>query len=250
MQSLDRGLAVIQCVVENGPCGLHQIHQATDLPKPTLLRILGSLEKRGIIFRAIDDKRYQISSNSFLFGQQRDLKLVLQEISVSILSNLCKDVAWPTDLVVRNGHTMAVVASNRMLSPFPIKPTQHGHQPDMLLTAVGRAYLAFCGDDEREEIIASIREVTPAHPELRDPKTLPNLLCQTRQQGFGVRSKTKHDGFSAIAVPVMVKGSPAACINLFYYRTAVSQENIASDHLERLTLAAQEIAAALEDGKP
>ena len=118
------------------------------------------------------------------------------------------------------------------------------------LTAVGRAYLAFCGDEEREEIIASIREVTPAHPELRDPKTLPNLLCQTRQQGFGVRSKTKHDGFSAIAVPVMVKGSPAACINLFYYRTAVSQENIASDHLERLTLAAQEIAAALEDGKP
>lgn len=246
MQSLDRCLAVIQCVIEKGPCGLHQIHEITDLPKPTLLRILAALEKRGIIFQAIDDKNYQVSSSSFLFGQKRDLKLLLQEASVSILSNLCKDIAWPTDLVVRHGHSMAVIASNRMLSPFLIKPSPHGHQPDMLLTAVGRAYLAFCGEDERAEIIASIREANPAHPELRDPKTLPELLRQTRQQGFGVRSKIKHDGFSAIAVPVMLGGSPTACINLFFYRSAVSEENIVSDHLARLTAAAQEIAAAIE----
>ncbi len=118
----------------------------------------------------------------------------------------------------------------------------------MLLTAVGRAYLAFCGDEEREEIITSIRKATPAHPELRDPRTLNELLRETRKQGFGVRSKIKNDGFSAIAVPVMIKDSPAACINLFFYRTAVSQENIASDHLERLTAATQEIATAIETG--
>lgn len=233
-------------MIENGPCGLHQIYEATGLPKPTLLRILAALESRGIIFRAIDDKRYRISGNSFLFSQQRDLQLVLQEVSVPILSKLCSDIAWPTDLVVRDGHSMVVVASNRMLSPFSIKPTPHGHHPDMLLTAVGRAYLAFCGEDERVEIIASIREANPAHPELRDPKALPELLRQTRQQGFGVRSKIKHDGFGAIAVPVMLGGSPTACINLFFYRSAVSQENIVSDHLARLTAAAQEIAAAIE----
>jgi IclR family mhp operon transcriptional activator len=247
MQSLNRGLAVIQSVFENGPCGLHVIHEDTNLPKPTLLRILATLESRGIIFRAIDDKRYRISGNSFLFGQKRDLQIVLQEVSVPILSNLCKDIAWPTDLVVRDGHCMAVVASNRMLSPFPIKPTPHGHQPDMLLTAVGRAYLTFCGDEERDEIVASIKKATPAHPELRDPKSLPALLRQTREQGYGVRSKIKHDGFSAIAVPVMVKGTPAACINLFFYKSAVSQENVAADHLKRLTTAAQEIAAAIEN---
>jgi IclR family mhp operon transcriptional activator len=246
MQSLRRGLSVVQSVIENGPCGLHQIYLDTDLPKPTRLRILATLESLWIIFRAIDDKRYRISGNSFLFGQKRDLKLVLQEVSVPILSNLCRDVVWPTDLVVRDGHRMAVVASNRMLSPFPIKPSPHGHQPDMLLTAVGRVYLAFCGNDERAEIVASIRKEQPAHPELRDPKSLANLLSQTRKQGYGVRSKIKHDGFSAIAVPIIVKGAPAACINLFFHKSAVSQKNIASDHLMRLTGAAQEIAAAIE----
>ncbi len=248
MQALERGLAVIQSVIECGPCSLHQIHTDTGLAKPTLLRILAALENRGIVFRTIDDKRYRISSNSFLFGQQRDLQLVLQEVSVPILSNLCKDIAWPTDLVVRDGHRMAVVASNRMLSPFPIKPTPHGHQPDMLLTAVGRAYLAFCSDEERNEIIASIKLATPAHPELRDPQSLPGLLRQTREQGYGVRSKIKHDGFSAIAVPVMLKGTPAACINLFFYTSAVSQENVASDHLARLNAAAQDIAKSIEHG--
>ena len=141
---------------------------------------------------------------------------------------------------------MAVVASNRMLSPFPIKPTPHGHQPDMLLTAVGRVYLAYCSEEERDEIVACIRKEQPAHPKLREPKALADLLRQTRIQGYGVRSKIKHDGFSAIAVPVLVNGTPVACINLFFHRNAVSQENVASDHLARLNQAAAEIAQAIE----
>lgn len=245
MQSLSRGLAVIQCIMANEPCTLHQIHQATALPKPTLLRILEALEAEGVVFRPIDDRRYQISSNSFLFGRKRDLRSVLQEVSVPILSSLCRDVAWPTDLTVRDGCRMIVVTSNRMLSPFSIKPSPHGHQPDMLLTAVGRAYLAHCSTAERDEIIAGIRRDEPDHALAHDDRGILAILEETHRLGYGVRSKFKHDGFNAIAVPVLVDGAPVACINLFFYRRAVSLEAIAAEHLDRLNRAATEIAAMI-----
>lgn len=247
MQSLARGLAVIQSIMANGPCTLHEIHLDTNLPKPTLLRFLEALEGQGVVFRPIDDRRYRISSNSFLFGRTRDLRSVLQEVSVPILSDLCRDIAWPTDLTVRDGHRMIVVTSNRMLSPFSIKPSPHGHQPDMLLTAVGRAYLAYCSPPERDEIIAGIRHDEPDHALARDDAGIQEILTETRRRGYGVRSKFKHDGFNAIAVPVLCKSSPVACINLFFYRRAVSVEAIAAEHLVRLKSAAAEIAAMIEN---
>ncbi|HBN31732.1 MAG: IclR family transcriptional regulator C-terminal domain-containing protein [Rhodobacterales bacterium] len=245
MQSLQRGLAVIKSVKSLEPCSLHQIHQDTNLPKPTLLRILATLEKQGIVFRPIDDKRYRLSANSFLSSHTPDMRVVLQEVSVPILMDLCREIAWPSDLVVRDGNSMEVIASNRILSPFPIKPTPAGHHPDMLLTAVGRAYLAFTDATERAEILEGIKKSEPAHPLLQNLAALKTRLAETKAKGYGVRSKFKYDGHAAIAVPVLVEGRPVACINLFYYKSAVSQENLVSDHLSKLTAAASAIAARL-----
>ena len=221
MQSLQRGLAVIKSVKSLEPCSLHQIHQDTNLPKPTLLRILATLEKQGIVFRPIDDKRYRLSANSFLSSHTPDMRVVLQEVSVPILMDLCREIAWPSDLVVRDGNSMEVIASNRILSPFPIKPTPAGHHPDMLLTAVGRAYLAFTDATERAEILEGIKKSEPAHPLLQNLAALETRLAETKAKGYGVRSKFKYDGHAAIAVPVLVEGRPVACINLFYYKGSI-----------------------------
>lgn len=245
MQGLARGLDVIRSVMMQEPCSLHQIHEDTGLPKPSLLRILSALEEMGIIFRPIDDRRYRLSANNFLTRRKPDMRVALQEISVPVLSKLCRDAVWPSDLVVPDGNRMIVIASNRMLSPFSIKPSAHGHQPDMLLTAVGRAYLAFSSESSRDAIVEAIRADQPGHRMLQDMSALAALFAETRARGYGIRSEFKSDGFSAIAVPVLVGDQPVACLNIFYYKSAVSLENMVADHLPKLEKAAHEIAARL-----
>lgn len=245
MQTLIRGLNVLQAVKDHQPCTLQNVHAATGLPKSTTLRILTTLEQRGLIFRPIDDNRYRTSARSLFEGSARDMRTVLQEVAAPVLAHLCKQVAWASDLTVRDGFSMMVVASNRMLSPFPIKPSPHGHHPDMLLTAVGRAYLAFAEEAERQEILDGIAAEQPRHPLIRDRRRGEEILRQTREQGYGVRSETKRDGFSAIAVPILHAGGPVACINLFYYTSAVSLPHLVADHLEPLKSAAAEIAGRL-----
>lgn len=245
MQSLMRGLDVIRSVMDLEPCSLQQLHDATGLPKPSLLRILEALETAGIVFRPIDDKRYRLSANNFLMRRTPDLRVALQEVSVPVLSKLCRDAVWPSDLVIPDGNRMVVISSNRMLSPFAIKPSAHGHQPDMLLTAVGRVYLAFSAEHRRSEIIGAIRSENPGHRMLRDEDALSRLLLDTRQRGYGIRSEHKADGFGAIAVPVLVRNDPIACLNLFYYKSAISQDNVVKEHLSKLVAAADEIVKRL-----
>ena len=80
---------------------------------------------------------------------------------------------------------------------------------------------------------------------LQNLAALKTRLAETKAKGYGVRSKFKYDGHAAIAVPVLVEGRPVTCINLFYYKSAVSQENLVSDHLSKLTAAASAIAVRL-----
>lgn len=242
MQTLRRGIDVLRAVKAHQPCTLHQLHIATGLAKPTLLRFLATLEATGILFRSVDENRYRISVMNFLRDSKGDLRTLLLEAATPVLMRLCRQIAWATDVTMRDGNSMSVVASNRSLSPFPIKPSPIGHQPDMLLTAVGRAYLAFTAEEERNEILDGIKASEPRHPLIRNRARVAQILEETREQGYGVRSETKRDGFSAIAVPIVVADRPVACMNLFYYASAVSLPHLVADHLGALKSAAAEIA--------
>ena len=86
----------------------------------------------------------------------------LAEIAGPVLGRLCTKVKWPTDLTVRNGNCMEIKETSREQTPFMVNRDEVGHQIAFPVTAVGRAYLAFCPDAERKEIIAALNAA--GHP--------------------------------------------------------------------------------------
>ena len=77
-----------------------------------------------------------------------------------MLDRLCQKVSWPSDLMVPAGDHMEVREFSRVRTPFSIYFLNHrmGTPVNWVLTAVGRAYLAFCPDKERERILARLRK--------------------------------------------------------------------------------------------
>ena len=61
INSLERGLAVLRSLEEDTGKSLAELHQATGIPKASLLRILGTLEKSQFAWQAIGDGRYRRS---------------------------------------------------------------------------------------------------------------------------------------------------------------------------------------------
>ena len=120
------------------------------------------------------------------------------------------------------------------------------------MTAVGRAYLAFCPEAELDEIITGLRKSAhPADQIARTPEKLKHILEEVRANGYATRDEFYlgentffDDGLSAISVPIRVGEQVLGCVNLVWMRQAVPVADFVANHLAELRAAADEIIAA------
>ncbi len=155
---------------------------------------------------------------------------------------------------------MEVIETNRPLSHIshlPLGPV--GARISILLTSVGRAYFAFCGPEEREEIVRQLHASdAPEDAIARDAAWLARLVAQTQARGYGERDPSLiggsrvaamiDDGRNSISVPIIASGRVVATMNLTWTRRATSVQQVVADHLGDLRAAAGEVARRLELG--
>jgi IclR family mhp operon transcriptional activator len=262
IRALERGIEVLRALQAQPIASLHEIHLATAISKPSLLRILTTLERSNLVTRRLADGHYRLSG----FGaarKMRDRHGRVVEAAAPVLYRLCENVKWPSDLVVPAGDHMESRETTRPYSPFMIRPVQVpqtravvGARIGWLMTAVGRAYLAACSEVEREKILQRLRKTgNPRDRLAHDRKRLDGILAETRQRGYGTRDPGfvggVHDGppqddqLAAIAVALDDGERVHGAVNIFWIRTAFTAEQFAKKHLADLQAAAHEIVASL-----
>ena len=260
IRALERGLNVMQILQEKGTATLNDIYNSSTLPRPTILRILRTLEKAGWIRRGLDDGLYRNSFKIEAMVNSLNDTDRLAEISAPYLDLLCRKTSWPSDLAILNstGLHMELKETSRSLTPFPLKRDRIGHLINLPLSAVGRAYLAFCHVDERKTILRQLRKLRfnenrPIYDEKQFAKTLKKIRYDgfaTREPSFGGGYKPlksdSDDGLNAVAVPIKSNHSILGVITLVWIRKATSTQEIINNYLEDLQLSAIEIANRFE----
>src|SRR5712691_6525081 len=161
IRSLERGLQVLNVLQSNPISSLHDIHLATSISKPSLLRILNTLERAGLVSRRLADGHYRISAFTRMAGK-RDRHDRVAEAAAPVLDRLCQKILWPSDLMVPAGDHMERRETSRSHTPFfvplnDMKRVGVEVRASWLLSGVGRAYLAFCPMEERDEIVQRLR---------------------------------------------------------------------------------------------
>ena len=257
IRSLERGLKVLQVLQDSPILSLHGLYEATGISKPALLRILQTLEASGFVVRRLADGHYRISSNLSHLTRKRDRHEAVAEAAAPVLDRLCQKVSWPSDLMVPAGDHMEVRESSRVRTPFSIYFLNHrmGTPVNWVLTAVGRAYLAFCPDKERERILARLRKSdAPENRLARDTARFDRILAETRTNGYATRDPSFDggyygrpfpDGLAGIAVPLLDRDRVHGVINIIWVKAARSVDDMLRDHLRDLQSAATEIVGSL-----
>jgi IclR family mhp operon transcriptional activator len=149
---------------------------------------------------------------------------------------------------------MVILESSRRNSPFVINRHAIGRRPSLLKSAMGRAFLAFCPNDERERLLERLSRST--HPDDK-PAALKSwvdrVLQETRTKGYGVRepgywagADDKGGDVSSIAVPVVAGQKVLACISLIWVSGTNTVEDFAREHLGALRSAAAMLAEGVE----
>jgi IclR family transcriptional regulator, mhp operon transcriptional activator len=254
IRALSRGVDVLEQVQTSGGMSLNDLHHATLLPKATLLRILLTLQEKGLVWQRMVDNAYLPSHVLQENVRRFDEETHLVEVASPLMERLTKTVKWPSILAVpRLGH-MEVIEANAPRSYFhhiPLGPV--GFQINMLRSATGRAYLAFCTERECAAILNRLRAGDrPA----QDEAAVAGILAHTRKLGYGARdphfggdfdrTRTEwNDGRDSIAVPIRVAAQVRGCLNLTWIQKVASRRDVVRQHLKLLKDAADEIGSTL-----
>jgi IclR family mhp operon transcriptional activator len=258
IRALERGLQVLNALQASPISSLQDIYHATRIPKPTLLRILYTLDKAGLVSRRLADGHYRLSTSSDVV-RKRDRHDRVAEAAAPVLFRLCQKVEWPSDLFVPAGDHLERRETTRSHTPFvfPFQQRGVGVRVGWLMTGVGRAYLAWCSEKQREEILERLRKHSRPQDWLaRNPKRLDKILAETRERGYGTRDAgftggvydgpPYDDGLAAIAVALFDGARVYGSMNILWIKTAFTVEQFAAKHLSDLQDAAREIVNSLQ----
>jgi IclR family mhp operon transcriptional activator len=259
MRGLERGLQVLDALDSNPISSLHDLHVATGISKPSLLRVLRTLEQFGLVSRRLGDGRYRSCTHLTRVPRRQARHDRIAEAAAPVLDRLCQKISWPSDLLVPAGDTMLLVETSRTRTPFRLGgPARIGVRVNWLLSAVGRAYLAYCPEGERKKILQRLRKSHKSEDRLaHEPRQLEQMLAETHKRGYGIRSPgfiaTPHgtvfrdEGLAAVAVPLVDGTRVHGSINILFARTVSTVEEFAARHLADLQGAAQEIVDSLRN---
>jgi IclR family mhp operon transcriptional activator len=260
IRALERGLDIMQILQTKGFATLNEIYQVSGLPRPTILRILRTLVGAGWVRRGLEDGFYRNSFRIKDMVNNLDHTDRLAEITAPHLDALCRKASWPSDLTVFNssGLYMELKETSRSLTPFLLNRDSIGHKINLPLSAVGRAYLAFCDRDECTTILAELRKSRNlANKLIHDEQKFSDDLTEIRRAGYAIREPSFgggqkplrsefDDGLNAVAVPIQLNKQILGCISLVWLRKALHTQDIVSKYLTDLKKAAGEISDQLK----
>lgn len=252
IRALSRGLRVLKAVQDGAGLSLHEISQATGLAKPTLLRILRTLEAGGHVRRGLTDQLYHANMR-FVPTLEEVQRSLLAEVAAPVLDRLCQDVLWPSDLAVHEDGFMWVQETSRRRSPFMMNRAVTKFGIHMLQSAMGRAYLAHCKPEEQCEIIECLAGSSEPYNQLaRQRDKVERILEDVRRKGYATRAtgyfvtQPTEARVAAIAVPVRSDSEVLGSVNLVWISQAATEEQFVRRHLNGLIGAAREIGTRYE----
>jgi IclR family mhp operon transcriptional activator len=255
INALARGLCVLRALQSMRAASLHDLHQTTGLSKSTLTRIVHTLHLQGMVWQRMADGAY-LPSHSLQRRAQLDDADWLVEIASPVLEKLCQRVSWPSVLSIPRLDYVEVIETNSPRAYFddiPLGPI--GFRANLLRSASGRAYLAFCPDREREAVLRRLREKNqPGDEKAHDAGWVQSVVDTTRRRGYSTRdpdfgghySKSRdesNDARNSIAMPIRIDGQVLGCINLTWKTQSMSLSTAVKRHLGALTEAVRTVEA-------
>lgn len=259
--ALSRGLLVLQRLQATGALTLADLHRQTGIPKATLLRILKTLGESGAVWQRMVDGAWVPSFSLAEMAGRMDREHQLVEVASPVLADLTARVEWPSVLAVPRLTHMEVLETNAARAYFdriPLGPV--GFQVNMLRSASGRAFIAFCEAPVREAILETLRRSERKGDRLaRLPERVAAIRAETRAQGFGLRDpdfgghfdegrSTHDDGRESLALPIRLGPHVPGTLNITWTRRALPRARALALLVPRAREAAAEIARRMGHG--
>lgn len=241
VNSLVRGLDILLILNRNGASHVRDLFQHTGLPKPTIMRMLTTLREAGYVTQR-GDGRYAVTARTLALSTGFDAADHLLAVARPVLQAFREDHAWPSDLAIFDRDAMVVMDTSRIPGTLSLN-RGIGTRLPMTPTAFGRAYLAHCAEEERDEILRHLRDTQAQYEGLAsEPQRLLPMLERARERGFATSDQEYLKRARIVAVPVIADGMLLACVNMLTVASAMTMAQAEFEFVPALKMLADDIA--------
>lgn len=252
VNALLRGLEVLLAIDSSSAATLTELHRQTGIPKASLQRILKTLKEAGWIERNELESRYVRSAAPGATGPQVLWRAQVATLSAPMRSALQRRIPWPLDIAVRDGTSMLILDAHRPSNGLAANYRVLGFRPHMLVSSLGRCYLAFCPDPERRSILTALARSKRSFDQLsKEPGEIQSLVSEARRRGFATRQHSvtgvdSPENFGALSVPIFSGDALVACLSCSWLPGVASEPDISVPYLAGLRMTAEAIGQRLQ----
>lgn len=220
IRSITRALDVLRTMNLTDGSRLQDLQQICGLPSPTLYRILQTLRDAGYV-QSEGGGRYHLTEKVRELGCGYTQRLQIADVAAPIALRVTRQIRWPLGIGTLDGDSICVRYSTMPHSPLAVQATTLGHRLGLLDSAMGLAYLAFCGDSEKAILIDLLQDTKQLNTGL-----LERLLSQIRSRGYGVRLPRSRGSSATLAVPIRVADQVSAILSMTTFGRSMTQATI------------------------
>ncbi|MDH2235037.1 helix-turn-helix domain-containing protein [Pigmentiphaga sp. GD03639] len=245
VRSIQRGLDVLLCLNLHGPLSVQGLSHHTGLTRATLYRIVETLETLGYVSRATLDDTVRLTSKVLSLSNGYEQGEELAAAAKDALLFLLSCTGWPSSVGTLCKDSMLIRETTHGRAEVFVRNTLVGTKSPVLTTAMGRSYLSFCDDDERQKSLSTIAHSSSTEAELaRDMAYVSRLVSETREAGFGFGAG--YPDLGGIALPIRFRRKVVAGLNIVFRRSFIAPNKAIDKFLPPLADAVSMIERNLE----
>lgn len=252
VQGLSRGLSILHAInlSADGWASIAELSATTGLHRTTVRRLLETLQAEGYVRRSVSDDSYRLNQKIRQLSDGFTDDEWISEVANPVLGELLQKVVWPSDLCTLDGDSMLVRETTHRFSPLSFHRAMIRQRMPVLHTSAGRAYLAWCSAEERQQILRLLVAGNDEQANFaRNRVLVDQMLEKVRRQGYATNDGewNQQIKIAAIAVPIRHNGHVLASINVVFLKKAMSLAEAVERYLPELNAAVGKIQARLSE---
>ena len=227
---------------EGGWATANEVAAETKLHRTTVRRLLETLASEGYVRRSESDDSFRLTLKVRELSEGFTDDEWISQVAAPVLGELLKETVWPRPHDA-DGDAMIIRETTHRFSPLSFHRSMVRKRLPLLFTASGRAYLAFCPEEERTQLLQLLIASDAQGGLARQTRIVSNMISKIHSDGYATNDgEWKQEAkISAIALPIRRDGRVLACINLVYLKRAMSLQEVVKVYLAPMRAAVDKI---------
>jgi len=246
IRSVERAIDLLQALNRRPLSTLHDLHCETGLPKPSIVRLLRTLEAKGLATQSSSYGTYQLLGRVKSLSSGFHHEPAIVEAAEEIMGDFTRREGWPLSMALFDLDAMVVRACTIRYTSLSLEHSALNRRLSVVTRALGRAYLAHSTPNEQKILLEILKHSKgPEDEAAKNGDYMAGMIAQVRERGYATRDPLIFPRSSTFAVPVRENERVVACLGFTWITAAMPMQKAIDEYLPAVLETAGKISQAL-----